>query len=166
MGYSHFESLFKALREDSLAKVVQTTFLLPRFMEEDNYGDLMVPISEEELKSVIHKFQKDNSPGPDGWGVEFFKGLYEILGQDLLAVVDESKRNKMILPAFNSTFIALIPKKDSPSSFEDFRSNSLSNVVYKVITKIIANRIKSILFTHISKSLGFCMVDKFMKQLE
>lgn len=97
--------------------------------------------------------------------MEFFKGLYEILGQDLLAVVDESKRNKMILPAFNSTFTALIPK-DSPSSFEDFRSISLCNVVYKVITKIIANRIKSILFTHISKSLGFCMVDKFMKQLE
>lgn len=66
MGYSHFESLFKALREDSLPKVVQITLLLPRFMEEDNYGDLMVPISEEELKSVIHKFQKDKSPGPDG----------------------------------------------------------------------------------------------------
>lgn len=156
MGCSHFESLFKDPRESSLAEVVQTTLSFPIFVEEDNYEYLMAQISEEEFKSVIHKFQKDKSLGPDGWGVELFEGLYAIMGKDLLVVVEEYKRNKMILPTFNLTFIALIPRKDSLNSFEDFRMISLCNVVYQFITKIISNRIKLILSTHISyKEFGF-----------
>ena len=47
--------------------------------------------------------------------------------------------------AINSTFIALIPKTDSPISFNDFRPISLCNCLYKIISKIIANRLKPIL---------------------
>eukprot|EP00253_Pinus_taeda_P034809 PITA_34809 len=52
--------------------------------------------------------------------------------------------------AIKSTFIALIPKTDGPSSFDDFRPISLCNCLYKIIAKIIANRLKPILSQHIS----------------
>jgi len=52
--------------------------------------------------------------------------------------------------AFNSPFIALIPKSDSPLTFNDFRPISLCNCIYKIIAKIIANYLKPILSEHIS----------------
>ena len=52
--------------------------------------------------------------------------------------------------AYNSTFIALIPKTDNPGSFDDFRPISLYNCIYKIIAKIIANHLRPIISTHIS----------------
>ena len=75
---------------------------------------------------------------------------------DLLKVVQESQRAGKVLGALNSTFLALIPKKQNPSSFEEFRPISCCNVVYKIITKIIAQRLKPILSDIITKEqFGF-----------
>lgn len=57
---------------------------------------------------------------------------------------------------FNATFIALIPKKEDPDSFEDFQPISLCNSIYKIIAKIIAVRLKPILSSGISsEQFGF-----------
>jgi hypothetical protein len=48
--------------------------LFPRFVDEEDNRLLMEEVSEEELKEVLHSFQKDKSPGPDGWTIEFFLG--------------------------------------------------------------------------------------------
>jgi hypothetical protein len=54
----------------------------------------------------------------------------------------------------NSSFLALIPKEVNPSSFNRFRPISLYNVSYKIISKVIANRIKPLLHKLISPSQG------------
>ena len=68
----------------------------------------------------------------------------------------ESHREGFIHPPLNSTFLALIPKKDSPGKFEDFRPTSLCNSIYNIISKIIDKILKEVLSTHISKEqFGF-----------
>jgi hypothetical protein len=58
--------------------------------------------------------------------------------------------------AINSTFLTLISKTDSPTTFGYFRPIALCNICYKLIYKIIANRIKPILSRFISnEKLGF-----------
>lgn len=75
---------------------------------------------------------------------------------DLLKVVEESWREGYIHPPLNSTFIALIPKKDLLDKFDYFRPISLCNCLYKIISKIIVKRLKYILSEHISKEqFGF-----------
>ena len=70
--------------------------------------------------------------------------------------MEESRKEGFIHAPLNSTFIALIPRKDNPGRFEDFRPISLCNCLYKIISKIIAKRLKGILSEHISKELfGF-----------
>ena len=94
---------------------------------------LMEEVIEEELKMALQSFQKDKSLGPDGWTIEFFIELYELLGDDILKVVEHSHLSGRISACFNSTFIALIPKVDNPKTLHDFRPISLCNYIYKVI---------------------------------
>ena len=73
------------------------------------------------------------------------------MGKDLLKAVEYARKSGRIAPSLNSTFLALIPKKDKPTIFADFRPISLCNLIYKLISKIIAVRLKPHLDSHISK---------------
>jgi len=104
----------------------------------------------------LHNFQKDKSPGPDGWTVEFFLGLYELIGADILRVVEETRFEGHMHAPLNATFISLIPKLDDPASLEYFHPILLCNFIYKVVSKVIARQIKTILSEKISKEqFGF-----------
>ena len=130
--------------------------MFPGFVNEEDNHMLYEEVSEEEIKEVLFSFQKDKSPWPDGWTIEFFQELYEFLGKDILRVAEDSRQSGRLPVSFNSTFIALIPKIDNPSSLDDFRPISLCNCIYKVISKIIARRIKRILSSNISiEQFGF-----------
>jgi hypothetical protein len=78
------------------------------------------------------------------------------LGEDILGLVEESRRKGRVSGALNDTFVALIHKSDKPDSFGGFIPISLCNLVYKIISKIIAVKIKISLSVGISKEqFGF-----------
>ena len=105
---------------------------------------------------ALKSFNKDKSPGPDGWPVEFFLAFFDILGIELVNVVEASRMEGRVIPSLNSTFIALIPKKEKPLTFTEFRPISLCNLVYKLISKIAALRLKPYLDKFISpQQFGF-----------
>jgi hypothetical protein len=81
---------------------------------------LFRPVTMEELKSVLFHFKKEKSPGPDGWTTEFFIYFFDLVGQDLLAMVEDTRRLGSIVGGLNSTFLTLIPKANKPSTFDDF----------------------------------------------
>ena len=70
---------------------------------------------------------------------------------DLLSAIDSTRVTGNIPSYLNSTFIALIPKKDKPQTFADFRPISLCNLLYKLISKVIAVRVKPFLDSGISQ---------------
>ena len=82
--------------------------------------------------------------------MEFYLTFFDIIGLDLLNVIKECHSSGRMYEAINSTYITLIPKTDSPLSFNDFWPISLCNSLYKIIAKIIANHIKPILLNNIS----------------
>jgi len=59
--------------------------------------------------------------GPDKWPVEFFSGFFDILVGDLIKVVEDCKQSGRMYDVLNSTFISLIPKADSPHTFDEFK---------------------------------------------
>lgn len=63
-------------------------------------------------------------------------------------MVEDSRRSKNVLKALNASFIALIPKQEKAMSPNGFKPIALCNVVYKIISKVIANRLKP--FYHLS----------------
>ena len=83
--------------------------------------------------------------------VELFLELFDILGPELLALMEEFRLQGKVCGALNANFIALIPKISTFESFNDVRPISLCNLVYKLTSKIIANKIKPMLSTFMSK---------------
>jgi hypothetical protein len=132
------------------------TSLYPTMVTEEEAVDLYKPVTLLELKAVLEHFKKERSPGPDGWTSEFFIFFFDLVGDDLLQMVEDSRKKGKIYGSLNSTFLALIPKENNSASFNDYRPISLCNLIYKVISKVLANRIKPILERCLSaEQLGF-----------
>ena len=88
--------------------------------------------------------------------MEFFLIFFELVGSDILRVVEQSRLEGKVFGALNATFITLIPKCDKPLTFIDFGPISLCNLVYKTISKIVAIRLKPFLDKTISANqFGF-----------
>ena len=64
--------------------------------------------------------------------------------------MEDSRANKTILKALNTSFIALIPKQEIAQTPDKYRPIALCNVIYKLLTEVIARRLKPILPTIIS----------------
>jgi hypothetical protein len=94
---------------------------------------------------ILKDFAKDKIPRPDGWTSEFFLSFFDLVCQDLLDCVKDSRVKGNVLNSINSTFIALIPKGNKPNGFMDYRSIALCNMYYKLIAKVIAKRLRLIL---------------------
>jgi len=162
LGTTHFRHLYKALDGSNLAEIINIAGLFPQFINEDEAEELNSLVTPGELEGTLKWFKKDKSLGPDGWSIKLYITFFKILGDDLLKVVEECRTSGSLYNANNSTFIALVPKFDSPSSFNEFRPISLCNCLYKIMAKIIANRIKPILSCHISPKkfafLEYCKI--------
>jgi len=83
------------------------------FFDEDNES-MGRMVTLQELKMVVVEMPKDKSPGPDGWTQELFSHFFDMMGWDLLYVVEESIILGFVNGALNSTFVALIPKQSKP----------------------------------------------------
>ena len=94
----------------------------------------------------------DKSPGPDGLNPAFYQKIWSIVGKGIIAAC-LSVISLGVLPAgFNDTQLILIPKKQQVEVMGDLRPISLCNVIYKIVAKIVANRLKRVLLKVVSSS--------------
>lgn len=86
------------------------------------------------------------SPGPDGYPPEFFKKFKDKLVPIMLEVFNESLGNGYLPPTLTQAKITLLLKKDKdPTSCGSYRPISLLNVDIKILAKVMAHRLESIL---------------------
>ena len=166
LGLRHFSHIFKDDKQTCIFSQLKVIMLYPSmFSIEDDCG-FIESVSVLEIEGALRSLKNDKSPGPDRWPVEFFLHFFELVGRDLLKVVESSRISGRITPSLNSTFLALIPKKDKPTTFVDFRPISLCNLVYKLISKIIVVILKLHLDSHNSqKQFWFSKIIKLSSPL-
>ncbi|XP_026459699.1 uncharacterized protein LOC113360405 [Papaver somniferum] len=101
--------------------------------------------SPKEILDIVVALAPWSSPGPDGFPVGLYKDNWDTVKDEVIAHVQSFFTNRYLLKHSNYTFITLIPKIKNASFPHDFRPISLSNSVYKIISKILTNRLKPIL---------------------
>ena len=87
----------------------------------------------------------DKAPGPDGFTARFYISCWDIIKRDLYRMIKKAQNCTKLGGSTNSSFLALIPKEKGAKNFNRFRPISLCNTGYKIITKIMANRLKKLL---------------------
>ena len=92
------------------------------------------------------------APDPDGISAILFQKYWVIVGNDVICMVLNVLNSNMSMVEINKTNITLVPKIKNPTKMIDFRPISLCNVVYKLISKVSANRLKIILPQIISEN--------------
>lgn len=123
---------------------------------------LIKPVTDEEIKEVLFKMPNDKSPGPDGFTAEFFKASWSVISKDFTTTVHSFFSKGFLPKGLNTTILALIPKKDDAMEMRDYRPISCCNVLYKVISKIIANRLKGTLPSCISYNQSAFIKDRLL----
>lgn len=106
---------------------------------------LSAEVSNDEIKNIIFALRRNKSPGPDGYNAEFLRASWSIIGPKITSAVKEFFTAGKILRQWNCTAITLIPKSVNASKITEFRPISLCNVLYKVISKVIATRLETVL---------------------
>uniref|UniRef100_A0A2N9E7V6 Reverse transcriptase domain-containing protein n=1 Tax=Fagus sylvatica TaxID=28930 RepID=A0A2N9E7V6_FAGSY len=110
------------------------------------------PFEENEIEIVVQGCNGDKAPGPDGFSLAFFQHCWSIVRNDILAVCQEFHEHCQFERSLNATFVSLIPKKHGADELKDFRPISLVGGMYKIIAKLLANRLKVVLGKIISPS--------------
>uniref|UniRef100_A0A803Q980 Reverse transcriptase domain-containing protein n=1 Tax=Cannabis sativa TaxID=3483 RepID=A0A803Q980_CANSA len=127
--------------------------ITPSISVQENEMLLEIP-SEEEIKLQVFQMHPLKAPGPDGFSGCFFRRCWEIVKSDVITFVQEFFRTGELSGNVNHTFLCLIPKGENPKTVDRFRPIALCNFVYKIISRIISQRLKMEIVHTIKKKKG------------
>lgn len=146
----YFENIFKAegIATEAIDEVVEAvgTRVTPGMND-----TLLLPITDNEIKDLF-QMHPSKSPGPDGMSPFFFQKYWSIVGVDVCLAVRNFLETGVLWQESNFTYLTLITKVKDPKDVTQLRPIALCNVVYKISSKVVANRLKVILPSIISPS--------------
>ena len=142
---SHFSDILTDPRRNRLEYIETITIKIMSLVSDKQNHLLMKTITLQEVQEAVFQMKVGTPSSLDGFGVNCFHHFWEMVKLDVWKIVEQSRISGRIFPALNATFLTMIPKCDGADTPDKFRPICLCNVIYKIITKVIANRLKPIL---------------------
>lgn len=149
MATDFFLSLYSedlTVRPDLLLNFVQSR------VTEDMNASLVKEFTDKEIADAMFQIGPLKAPGPNGFLARFFQKNRSIVKEDVIKAVRIFFETGVMPKGVNDTMICLIPKGKDPQTVKDYRSISLCNVVYKVVSKCLVNRLRPFLEEIISET--------------
>nr|XP_051205578.1 uncharacterized protein LOC127319648 [Lolium perenne] len=147
MATSFFANLYT--KDDDVLPADLLHLFSPR-VDDDMNQTLCAPFSEKEISDALFQIGPLKAPGPDGFPARFLQRNWDLLKEDIIKAVQAFFSSGEMPEVVNDTAIILIPKKNNPEELKDFRPISLCNVVFKIISKCMVNRLRPLLHDIIS----------------
>jgi hypothetical protein len=156
----HYGNLY--IEEGEMDQELCTQFIshIPDKISKGGNQELNNLISKEEIIAAINPFNSNKTPEPDGFTIHFYKRCCSIINLYFIRMLQYVQKSSRLGGATNSSFLALLPKEKSASSFNRFCPISLCNVSYKIRTKIISNKLNPFLSALILSNQGGFMVGR------
>ena len=114
------------------------------------HQQLTVLFSEEEVKVAIRGLNREGAPGSDCIPVFVYSNCWDTLGPEVMATLEDFRVGRCNLDRLNRAYIVLIPKVPGTEHVRDFHPILLSNSIYLIIAKVLANRLRKVLSPLIS----------------
>ena len=108
--------------------------------------------TEEEILVAISGLSGDKAPSLNGFPLAFLVFSWDFVKDEVLGFFQEFYEHNRFVKSLNATFLVLIPKKNNVEDFKDLRPISLVRGLYKILTKVLANRIKRVMGLIISQA--------------
>ncbi|GJV67471.1 putative RNA-directed DNA polymerase, eukaryota, reverse transcriptase zinc-binding domain protein [Tanacetum coccineum] len=140
-----FLNFFKEKFQPRESVIDLPSISFPSNLSSSDHDILEKDVTLEEIKSVVWDCGNDKAPGPDGFTFGFVKRYSELLKNDIMEFVTRFLETKKMPMGSNSSFITLIPKVSNPIHVNDYRPISLINIHYKIIAKVLANRLAKVM---------------------
>lgn len=121
---------------------------------EEMNSRLIAPVSNEEVKKAAMSVNGGSAPGEDGLTGTFYHKYWHVVGPAFTREVQSFFDTAVLLEVWNHTQLSLIPKVLNANRMQDVRPSSLCSVQYKIISKILCNRLKVILPEVVSETQG------------
>lgn len=145
---SYFTNLFQKQHSTSVPVIdaIQISVSI-----EDN-ASLMQPFTKKEFKRAIVSMHPDKclGPGPDGYNPGFYQYFWNLCSDNIFTECCNWLESGQFPPDLNMTNISLIQKGNMMATMKDWRPIALCNVLYKIISKVFANRLKIVLLQYIA----------------
>jgi len=120
------------------------TLASPMVTAEENVG-LIKPVTDDEIYNAVFQMDPHKAPGPDGFGASFFQDHWATIKGLLSIAIKDFFHTGTLLKEVNHTLITLIPKTENPETTAHFWPISLCNTIYKILAKILVNRLRPVL---------------------
>jgi hypothetical protein len=137
-----FKTLFT--RDEAVNPNLITDLISPCITDDMN-NNLCAPFSEKEISDALFQIGPLKAPGPDGFPARFLQRNWYLFKADVILAVQKFFSDGIMPEGVNDTTIVLIPKKDDPAELKDFRPISPCNVIFKVVSKCLVNRLRPLL---------------------
>ena len=145
----YYGSIFQTSLSDQIDNAVR---YVPNAITQSMNDNLVREFSASEVDQALKQMAPLTAPGPNGLPPLFYQKYWHMVGPDVTKGVLSCLNSGQVLSSINHTYITLIPKVRNPKKVIEFRPISLCNVIYKLASKVIANRLKLILPSIISES--------------
>jgi hypothetical protein len=106
---------------------------------------LAQPISKQEVDNVIRNLPSGKSLDPNGFNTDSMNKCWSVISQDFYYLCEALYQHNLCVQSINGSYIVLVPKVDNPRKVSDYRPISLLNSSIELITKILENRLQSVI---------------------
>ena len=151
----YVEKYFEKLYDDEPIDEIQQKWFLNMIDDKLNELDkdkLKNDVSENEILIAIKGLNENKSPGIDGIPAEFYCKYWEIIKKELIEIVKNIINGTCLTDSQRKAIITLLPKGEDSKTMKSLRPISLICVDVKIVSKILANRFKPIMYSIISSN--------------